>query len=320
MWASQCQANDITGIRAVTVNVTSLELHADGVAARHADQGQVDVEAGRFSTPFDKQEKGKVLMLPGPVWFGGSVFDSTSGLNTPKGQIAVAPMPQWPGTATPSHRGTSAAGRGCCRRTRRTWRRRSTSSTWVTTNDAYQADLAPGFPAYAPAATAWLANQAEVRLLRQRHRPRCVQQAAGQVWPGWGYGKFSQEAIWAATVTPGHHRGQVDRLDAARLADGDHQPRHSRRLPGQPLTWRPLADPPGRAPAARPGGPSRAGHAFVAGYVILLAAFGVVPVVYAHLLRVHQRGQLLRRAVQLRAVRRGLPVPARLRAHRRSTW
>ena len=40
MWASQCQANDITGIRAVTVNVTTSELHPDGVAARHADQGQ----------------------------------------------------------------------------------------------------------------------------------------------------------------------------------------------------------------------------------------------------------------------------------------
>ena len=41
-------------------------------------------------------------MMPGPVWFGGAVFDSTSGLNTPTGQIAVAPMPQWPGSATPA--------------------------------------------------------------------------------------------------------------------------------------------------------------------------------------------------------------------------
>jgi multiple sugar transport system substrate-binding protein len=26
--------------------------------------------------------------------------------------------------------------------------------------------------------------------------------AASQVWDGWGYGEFSQEAIWAKTVTP----------------------------------------------------------------------------------------------------------------------
>ena len=36
-----------------------------------------------------------------------------------------------------------------------------------------------------------------------------LQQAAGQMWPGWGYGKFSQEAIWAATVTPGITAGKA---------------------------------------------------------------------------------------------------------------
>ena len=42
----------------------------------------------------------------------------------------------------------------------------------------------------------------------------------------------------------------------------------------------PTLDRPGRAPARAAAGPLRAGHAFVAGYVILLAAFGVVPAAY----------------------------------------
>ena len=28
------------------------------------------------------------------------------------------------------------------------------------------------------------------------------------MWSGWGYGQFSQEAIWAATVTPGMTAGK----------------------------------------------------------------------------------------------------------------
>ncbi len=93
MWASQCQGSDVTGLRSVTVNVTSPDCN------RMASLLDTLIKAGSmsklsvFSTAFDKNEKGKVLMLPGPAWFGGAVFDSTSGLNTPKGQIAVAPIP-----------------------------------------------------------------------------------------------------------------------------------------------------------------------------------------------------------------------------------
>jgi ABC-type glycerol-3-phosphate transport system substrate-binding protein len=207
MWASQCQANDITGLRAVTVNVTSANC------TRMASLLDTLVKAGSmsklsvFSTAFDKKEKGKVLMLPGAAWIGGAVFDSASGLNTPKGQIAVAPMPQWPGSPAPA---TGDVGGGL-------WLLSAHSKhlaeavdflTWVTGNNAYQADLAPGLPAYAPAAAAWLANQAKSGYYADNITP-VLQQAAGQVWSGWGYGQFSQEAIWAATIVPGLTAGKT---------------------------------------------------------------------------------------------------------------
>jgi hypothetical protein len=78
---------------------------------------------------------------------------------------------------------------------------------WVATNSAYQADLAPGLPAYGPAAAGWLSNQQKAGYFANDIVP-VVQQAAGQIWQGWGYGKFSQEAIWAATVTPGITAGK----------------------------------------------------------------------------------------------------------------
>jgi len=207
MWASQCPANQITGLRAVTVNVTSANC------TRMASLLDTLVKAGSmsklgvFSTAFDKKEKGKVLMLPGPAWFGGAVFDTPSGLNTPKGQLAVAAMPQWPGTATPS---TGDVGGGLWLLSAHS--RHLTAAvdflTWVTGDNAYQDDLAPGYPAYTPAATAWLANQAKSGYYASDIAAP-LQQAAGQVWSGWGYGQFSQEAIWASAIVPGITTGKT---------------------------------------------------------------------------------------------------------------
>jgi ABC-type glycerol-3-phosphate transport system substrate-binding protein len=206
MWASQCQANDITGIRAVTVNVTASNCTRMASLLDTLLQDKSMSKLSAFSSAFDKQEKGKVLMLPGPVWFAGSVFNTPSGLNTPKGQMAAAPMPQWPGSSTPA---TGDVGGGL-------WLLSAHSAhlaaavkflEWVTTNDAYQADLAPGLPAYAPAAAKWLSNQQTSGYFANNIVP-VVQEVAGQVWPDWGYGKFSQEAIWAATVTPGITAGK----------------------------------------------------------------------------------------------------------------
>jgi ABC-type glycerol-3-phosphate transport system substrate-binding protein len=222
MWASQCQANDITGLRAVTVNVTSSNCTRMASLLDTLIKAGSMSKLGVFSTAFDKNEKGKVLMLPGPAWFGGAVFDSTSGLNTPKGQMAIAPMPQWPGTTTPS---TGNVGGG-------TWLLSAHSThlseavdflTWVTTADGYQVDLAPGYPAYAPAAAKWLANQAKSGYYAS-DISSVLQQAAGQVWSGWGYGQFSQEAVWAATVTPGITAGKsiVSMLPAWQSAIAQH--------------------------------------------------------------------------------------------------
>ena len=64
MWASQCQANDITGLRAVTVNVTSSNCtRMASLLDTLINDGSMS-KPGVFSTAFDKNEKGKVLMLP----------------------------------------------------------------------------------------------------------------------------------------------------------------------------------------------------------------------------------------------------------------
>jgi ABC-type glycerol-3-phosphate transport system substrate-binding protein len=207
MWASQCQANGITGIRSVTVNVTSSDCQrmAALLDTLLADKSMSKLSV--FSSAFDKQEQGKVLMMPGPVWYTGAIFNTTSGLNTPKGLLAAAPMPQWPGTTPPT---TGNVGGGLWLLSAHSAHLAEAVSflEWVTTNDAYQADMAPGLPAYAPAASKWLANQQNSGYFANNIVP-VIQQTAGQVWQGWGYGKFSQEAIWASTVTPGITSGKA---------------------------------------------------------------------------------------------------------------
>ncbi len=78
----------------------------------------------------------------------------------------------------------------------------------MTTNDAYQGDLAPGLLSYAPAAATWLANHDKSGYYASPVSS-VMKEAAGQVWSEWGYGKFSQEAIWAVTVDPGLTDGKT---------------------------------------------------------------------------------------------------------------
>jgi multiple sugar transport system substrate-binding protein len=204
MWASKCGANQITGPRALTVDTTSQNCTKMASLLDTLLKNHTMSKSSVFSSDFDKNQANKILMLPGPAWFGGALFQGT--FKTPAGQIAAAAMPQWSGDPSPS---VGNVGGG-------TWLLSAHSTnlkaavdflTWVTTSDDYQGKVAPGYPAYTTAATTWLANQTSSHYYANDISGP-LQTAAGQVWPGWGYGQFSQEAIWAATVTPGVTAGR----------------------------------------------------------------------------------------------------------------
>jgi multiple sugar transport system substrate-binding protein len=161
--------------------------------------------ASVFSSEFDKNQAGRILMLPGPAWFGGALFQGT--FKTPPGRIAVAPMPQWSGDPAPSV-GNVGGGTWLLSAHSANLKAATDFLTWVTTSSDYQGKVAPGFPAYSAAADVWLANQTSSGYYAG-DITRPLRTAAGQVWPGWGYGQFSQEAIWAATVIPGLTSGKT---------------------------------------------------------------------------------------------------------------
>ncbi|GHE52585.1 ABC transporter substrate-binding protein [Streptomyces capitiformicae] len=204
LWASKCGANDITGAKSVSVNTTSENCTKMAELMDVLIKNKSMSISGVFSTDFAKNKADKVLLMPGPAWFGGAVFKD--GLKTPAGQIAAAPMPQWKGDSSPS---TGNVGGGTWLVSQHSAHLKAATDflKWVTTDNAYQGEKAPGFPAYAPAAEAWLKGQAASGYFASDLS--ALASASSQVWPGWGSGQFSQEAIWAATVKPGLTEGRT---------------------------------------------------------------------------------------------------------------
>ncbi|GAA2295505.1 extracellular solute-binding protein [Streptomyces hawaiiensis] len=203
LWASKCGANHITGPKAVSVNTTSEACTKMAKLMDVLIKNKSMSISGVFSTDFTKNKADKVLLMPGPAWFGGAVFKD--GLKTPAKQIGVAPMPQWKGDTETS---TGNVGGGTWLLSQHSTHLKAATDflKWVTTDNAYQGEKAPGFPAYAPAAENWLKAQDASGYFRGDLG--ALKDASGQVWSGWGSGKFSQEAIWAATVKPGLTQGK----------------------------------------------------------------------------------------------------------------
>jgi len=204
MWGSECPASQVTGPKAITVNTGSancvrMAKLLDGLIANKTMSTQ-----SLFGPQFVKEQGSKVLMLPGPDWYGGAVFQGL--IKTPKGQIAVAPALHWAG----QNPVTGAVGGGA-------WWISSHSTnlaaavkfaTWAATNSAYQVDLAPGFPAYKPAASGWLAKQQSSGYWANDIAAP-ITAAAGQVWSGWVPPEFSQESVWSTTVLAAMTQGKT---------------------------------------------------------------------------------------------------------------
>jgi multiple sugar transport system substrate-binding protein len=197
-WGSKCQANDITGPKSVTVNTDSTECKRAASMLDTLIKGGATPNVSVFTPEFVKKYAGKVLLAPGPAWYAGAIFNNAQSLNVPKGQLGVAAPLAWNGDSAV----TGNVGGG-------TWFVSSHSKNlkaaekfveFVTTADDYQVNLAPGYPAYAPAADKWIKKQESSGYYATDLQE--VIKAGTEIWTGWGSGIFSQEAIWAKTVTP----------------------------------------------------------------------------------------------------------------------
>jgi len=204
MWASQCGANQVTGPRAVTIEATGPNCQR---AAKLIDAGVANKTLSTvsvFSPGFVKQYAGKVLMMPGPAWFAGAVFNNPSALKLPAGQLGVAAPLAWSGAQPVT--GDVGGGTWFISSHSKNLAAASKFAQFVTTSDDYQVDLAPGYPAFGAAAAKWISKQESSKYYATSLQP--IIDAGGQIWSGWGSPEFSQEAVWAKTMTPLVNSGQ----------------------------------------------------------------------------------------------------------------
>ena len=198
-WGAKAPMNTVTGVDQFSADATDPStVNMAKIIDNLIGAGSL-VQESVFSPEFVQKYTGKVLMLPGPVWYSGALFQNKDSLNSAPGTITAGLPLAWDGDDPAG--GNVGGG---------TWFASSHSAnldavktflTFVTSDPSYQVDLAPGLPAYSAVADKWLAKQAESGFFTSDFVDN-VGQASTLVWDGWGYPKFSQEAVWAKTVTP----------------------------------------------------------------------------------------------------------------------
>ncbi|MEW9534605.1 ABC transporter substrate-binding protein [Microbispora sp. NPDC049125] len=197
-WSSKCQANDITGVAAVTVHTDSTECKRVSTMLDTLIKNGTVPNLSVFTPEFVKKYSDKVLLMPGPAWYAGAIFNNPQSLKVPSGQLGVAAPLAWQGDTPVT--GNVGGGTWFISSHSKNLKAAEKFAEFVTTADDYQVNVAPGYPAYAPAADKWIKKQESSGYYATDLQ--ALTKAGAQIWTGWGSGVFSQEAIWAKTITP----------------------------------------------------------------------------------------------------------------------
>ena len=198
-WANQCPLQQLKGsqllINAADVQCTEMASLLDPLIK----DGTVP-PLSVFTPDFAKKYGGandKVLMMPGPSWYGHDLFLAT--LHIPAGQMTAAMPLQW-GTQTPITTGQVGGGPWIISRHSKNLATAADFVTWATTVfNPTGANARPGYPAYAPLATQWLATQATNPYYAADPTP-ALKAAASLIWQGWNLVTYPDQPVWSNTV------------------------------------------------------------------------------------------------------------------------
>jgi len=203
-WSAQCPAQQLTGPTELRSNLQ--DPHCTKMASVLDDlikAGSVTTQ-GFFGQGFAKDYGSKVLMAVGPSWYGQYLFNSA--FKTPAGQIAATAPLKWQGESQ-AYTGNVGGGVWMISSHSKNLKAATALASWLTTSDDNLAN-APTYPAYSPGAKAWLANPAN-RDYFATDVSAVFQQAANEVWTGWGNTKFSDATAWSSVVLPAVTAGKT---------------------------------------------------------------------------------------------------------------
>ena len=203
-WSSRCPAfspagQDTLKVDLADANCTRMASLLDTLIAAKSVSTQ-----GFFNQGFAKDYGDKVLMANGPSWYGKYLFDSA--FKVPAGRMAAADPLKWDGEATAAT-GNVGGGVWMVSSHSKNLKASTDLATWLTTSNDFQAN-APTYPAYVPAAKAWLANPANKQYFAA-DISEPFQQAADLVWTGWANTRFSDATAWSSVVLPALTAGKT---------------------------------------------------------------------------------------------------------------
>lgn len=200
-WANRCPLQTVHGNQ-VTINAS--DTHCTEMASlldpliKNGTVPPLSV----FSPDFAKKYGGtdtKVLLMPGPSWYGHDLFLST--LHTPSGEMTTAMPLQW--NSDPLTTGQVGGGPWIISRHSKNLVTAADFVKWETTVfNPTGADARPGYPAYAPMATVWLSRMATNPYYAADPTP-ALKAAASLIWQGWNLVTYPDQPVWANTVVTG---------------------------------------------------------------------------------------------------------------------
>ena len=198
-WANQCPLQQLKGsqllINAADVQCTEMASLLDPLIK----DGTVP-PLSVFTPDFAKKYGGandKVLMMPGPSWYGHDLFLAT--LHIPAGQMTTAMPLQW-ANQTPITTGQVGGGPWIISRHSKNLATAADFVTWATTVfNPTGANARPGYPAYAPVAAQWLAAQATNTYYASDPTP-ALKAASALIWQGWNLVTYPDQPVWSNTV------------------------------------------------------------------------------------------------------------------------
>jgi len=193
-WSSQCPAQEFVGKNTLEVDLsapdcTRMTNLLDPLIADKSVATQ-----GFFDQGFNGS---KVLMSVGPSWQGQYLYNAA--FKVPAGEMAAAAPLKWAGQST-TYTGNVGGGIWMISSHSTNVKGATAVAEWLTTNTSALAS-APTYPAYVPAAKAWLANPANKDYFAANVSNVFIN-AANEVWTGWSNTKFSDETPWSNTILP----------------------------------------------------------------------------------------------------------------------
>jgi ABC-type glycerol-3-phosphate transport system substrate-binding protein len=203
-WSSQCPAQELTGNTTLRVNLSSPNCTRMASLLDSLISAKSVSTQGFFSQGFTKSYGSKVLMAYGPSWYGQYLFNAA--FKTPAGQIAAAPPLKWDGESS-TYTGNVGGGVWMVSSHSKNLSAATALTEWLTTSDA-NLKSAPTYPAYVPGAKTWLDNPANKDYFAAPITD-AFQQAANDVWTGWGNTKFSDATAWSSVVLPALSAGKT---------------------------------------------------------------------------------------------------------------